>query len=267
MNNFKVEGIPQRETIPDKKREKLEKKLGSRAELLPATPFTGTIYGRIGAGKSSVLYSLLKNMFPNYFDEVIIFCGTADSIDAFESLPQKNLLFLTDYDETSFNEYISQLRADQLERLAEGKPALRVFIGLDDIVFSQAIGNKGKPSSIEKLMLICRHELNASVVICCQHSKQITPAMRNNSLYHIICPVVRNDLEKIASEHANHLSEEEFIRMYHKILSMPGKNFIVVDYKAPEHRRFRHNWDKIITFGIKEQLENGPDGTISEDEK
>ena len=65
MNNFKVEGIPQRETIPDKKREKLEKKLGKMAELLPVTPFTGTIYGRIGAGKSSVLYSLLKNMIPN----------------------------------------------------------------------------------------------------------------------------------------------------------------------------------------------------------
>jgi hypothetical protein len=256
MSSFKVEGIPQRESGDDKKRDKIladMKKRGDDVSLLPKTPATIIAYGRIGGGKSSVMYSWLKNMFPNYYDEVLIFCGSSDSKKAFESVPQKRIVFMTEYDDEAFARYIDKLKADQLERMKEKKRPLNIFIGFDDIVFAQAISSKGKPTMAERVILISRHELNATIFICVQHSKQVSPAMRNNTMYNIILPLQKNDLLKVAEEHAGHLSSDEFLKMYYEVMNKGKYEFLVVDYKAPEERRFRHKWDKIITFNSKNE--------------
>jgi endo-alpha-1,4-polygalactosaminidase (GH114 family) len=125
-----------------------------------------------------------------------------------------------------------------------GKAPLNIFIGMDDIVFSQSISSKGKPSMAERLMLICRHELNASVIICVQHSKQVNPAMRNNTLLHVLTRLQRNDLQKVAEAHCNHMTEREFMDMYYDIMKEPYQ-FLVVDYKANPSKRFRHGWTRI----------------------
>jgi len=250
-----VEGIPQRETYGDVKRDALMAamvKKGEDPSLLPITPATVIAYGRIGGGKSSIMYSWLKNMFPKYYDEVLIFCGSSDSKKAFEGLPQKRVVFMTEYDNEAFTHYVDKLREDQIERMEKKERPLNIFIGFDDVVFAEAVSSKGKPTMAEKVILICRHELNATVFICVQHSKQVNAAMRNNTLYNVILPLQKNDLAKVAEEHAGHLSSEEFMRMYYNIMAKGKHEFIVVDYKAEECRRFRHKWDKIITFGSDE---------------
>lgn len=113
----------------------------------------------------------------------------------------------------------------------------------------------------ERVILISRHELNATVFICVQHSKQVNSAMRNNTIYNVILPLQKNDLLKVAEEHSGHLSSDEFIRMYYSIMRKGPHEFIVVDYKAPEERRFRHKWDKIITFGKDERSIKAPEDT------
>jgi hypothetical protein len=259
--SLQVEGIPQRETGKDKKRTKLMddvKSKGGDPTLLPITPATVIAYGRIGGGKSSVMYSWLKNMFPNYYDEVLIFCASSDSRKAFEGLPQKRIVFMTEYDDTAFTKYIDKLKADQNELLSKNKPALNVFIGFDDIVFEQAIGGRGKASMAERVMLISRHELNATIFICVQHSKQVNSAMRNNTIYNVILPLQKNDLEKVAEEHSGHLSKDEFMRMYYNVMSHPNHPFIVVDYKASDAKRFREKWDKIIPTSSKDASKHKP---------
>ena len=250
-----VEGIPQRETAGDAKRDKLMEGMRKRGEdptMLPITPATVIAYGRIGGGKSSIMYSWLKNMFPRYYDEVLIFCGSSDSKTAFEGLPQKKIVFMTEYDNEAFTNYIDKLREDQIERMEKKERPLNIFIGFDDVVFAEAMSSKGKATMAERVILICRHELNATVFICVQHSKQVSPAMRNNTLYNVILPLQKNDLSKVAEEHAGHLSTDEFMRMYYSVIGKGKHEFVVVDYKAPEARRFRHRWDKIITFGKDE---------------
>lgn len=252
---LKIEGIPQRETLGDVKRDALMAamvKKGEDPSLLPITPATVIAYGRIGGGKSSIMYSWLKNMFPRYYDEVLIFCGSSDSKKAFEGLPQKRIVFMTEYDNEAFTHYIDKLKEDQIERMEKKERPLNIFIGFDDVVFAEAMSSKGKPTMAERVILICRHELNATVFICVQHSKQVNAAMRNNTLYNVILPLQKNDLVKVAEEHAGHLSTEEFCRMYYNIMAKGKHEFIVVDYKAPEARRFRHGFDKIITFGTDE---------------
>jgi Poxvirus A32 protein len=250
--SFQIEPVPQRETLADKKRDRILKRLAAEErEFLPPMPCTAIIYGAIGSGKSSLLYSWLKNLFPNYYDECVIFCGSADSKEAFESVPQKRVVFLTDYDDEAFTDYINKLKEHQLERMEAGKAPLNIFIGMDDIVFSQSISSKGKPSMAERLMLICRHELNASVIICVQHSKQVNPAMRNNTLLHVLTRLQRNDLQKVAEAHCNHMTEREFMDMYYDIMKEPYQ-FLVVDYKANPSKRFRHGWTRIYNKGRDE---------------
>ena len=264
--SLKVEGIPQRESGEDKKRDALAdamKKRGEDPSLLPKTPATVIAYGRIGGGKSSIMFSWLKNMFPNYYDEVLIFCGSSDSKKAFESLPPKKIVFMTDYDDASFTNYIEKLKEDQNERMKKKERPLNIFIGFDDVVFAEAISSRGKPTIAERVILISRHELNATVFICVQHSKQVNSAMRNNTVYNVILPLQKNDLLKVAEEHAGHLSTDEFIAMYYDIMRKGLHEFIVVDYKAPEERRFRHKWDKIITFSKDERRKASPPEEVS----
>lgn len=78
--------------------------------------------------------------------------------------------------------------------------------------------------------------------------------MRNNTIYNVILPLQKNDLAKVAEEHSGHLSTDEFIKMYYDIMNKGKHQFIVVDYKAPEDKRFRHNWDKIIVLGKEDAL-------------
>ena len=248
--SLKIDGIPQREDRPDKRREKLLSKMksdGTDESLLPITPATYAVVGRIGGGKSSIMYSYLKNLFPKYYDEVIIFCSSSDSRHAFESLPQRRIVFLTEYDDSAFNDYLETLKHDQMERLEKNQDPLNVFIGFDDIVFQESISKSGgSPSSVERALLTCRHELNATMFICCQHSKQIKPSMRNNILYYIILPLQQNDVSKIAEEHSCHLTKDQFLKTYHDIMTSGKHQFLLVDYKAPEYRRFRHNFDTLI---------------------
>jgi len=268
--SLSVEGIPQREHHKDKRREKLQedmKKKGEDASLLPMTPATVIAYGRIGGGKSSIMYSWLKNMFPHYYDEVIIFSGSNDSREAYEALPQKKVVFMDDYDDEAFSKYIDKLKEDQNARARRKEDPYNIFIGFDDIIFSEAIGGRGKPSMAEKVMLISRHELNATVFICVQHSKQINSAMRNNTTYNIILPVQKNDLLKIAEEHSGHLTSDEFIRMYYSIMNKGPHEFITVDYKAPEEKRFRHKWDKIISLHSKDESAKLPEARKGAKEK
>jgi hypothetical protein len=159
------------------------------------------------------------------------------------------VVFMTDYDDESFTRYINKLKEDQIERMSKKERPLNIFIGFDDVIFAEAISSRGKPTMAERVILISRHELNATVFICVQHSKQVNSAMRNNTIYNVILPLQKNDLLKVAEEHAGHLSTDEFVSMYYNIMAKGPHEFIVVDYKAPEERRFRHNWDKIITHG------------------
>jgi hypothetical protein len=267
--SFLIEGIPQRETLPDARREKLLAKMeekGLDSSMLPVTPATIIVAGRIGSGKSSIMYSWLKNMFPRYYDEVLIFCASEDSREPFEKLPQKMSSFFTEYDDEAFTEYVEALKEHQRELMAEGKPPLNVFIGFDDIVFSNAISRSGKPSMVERLMLICRHELNATVMICVQHSKQVNPAMRNNTLYYVVLPLQSNDLNKIAEEHACHLRPDQFVRMYNATMAKGKHSFMVIDYKAPEPLRFRHGFDKIITLTNRDESAAESHGRVSSDD-
>ena len=138
---------------------------------------------------------------------------------------------------------MDQLEKDQLERQEKKKFPVRVAMVLDDVVFEGF--NKNRVGYLEKLLMVTRH-LNVSIIFMLQHSKMISAAMRNQIFYYVLMRVTTNDLEKIAEEHANHLTSKDFKKLYNSVQKSGKHEFMIIDYKAPYDQRFRHRFTKII---------------------
>jgi len=230
--------IPSEELPEDKKFKKL-----AHSSVLFKPPFTAVVCGAIGSGKSSFGFSLLDKHYKNYFDEVVVLCGTIDSKPSWEGMKQKKIVFLNAFDESDFKNYISQLEADQEERKAKGKFPIRVCLVMDDVVFDGF--NKNRAGMLEKLMMTCRHYF-ISIILMLQHTKQVSPAMRNQIMYWILFRLTANDARKVANEHGNFLTDDEFLAMYQNIMAKGKHEFLIIDYKAPMEERFRHRFTKIL---------------------
>lgn len=229
-------------------------------EILFKPPFTAVILGAIGAGKTSLGYTMMNDLYKNYFDEVVILCGTLDSKKAWENINQKTVIFLDHLDEDALKAYMEVLEKDQLERQEKGKFPIRVAMVMDDVVFEGF--NRNRVGYLEKLLMVTRH-FNVTMIFMLQHSKMISAAMRNQIFYYALMRVTTNDLEKIADEHANHLTSKEFKELYHSVQKKGKHEFMIIDYKAPYDRRFRHRFTKIIG---NHTIEDASSSSSSEEE-
>lgn len=242
MNEPEIKPIPSEDHGIDKKFLKLP-----HHKLLFKPPFTCSVNGSIGSGKTSWAYSMLNKHYAKYFDEVIIYCGTKDSVQFWEKLPHKNVAVLHEWNPKEFDEYIRQLESDQEKRKEDNKRMLNVCILFDDMAsegLQKHIG--GRHSPLEKLMLVCRH-LNCSIIILTQDYKICqNPAMRNNSMYTILYRVQRNDIEKIAKNHCGELTPEQFIKMYYSVIDSSPYQYLLIDYKDKPENRFKKGLSKVI---------------------
>jgi len=233
-----IRPIPSEDIGEDKRFLKLK-----HHEILFKPPFTCATIGSIGTGKSSFAYSLVNDLYSNYFDEVVVLCSTVDSKSSWENVKQKRVVFLDQYDETSFHTYIKQLEEDQEARKKKGKFPIRVLLVMDDIVFENF--NKNKSGVLERLMMTCRHYF-VSILLMLQHSKQISPAMRNQIMFWVLFRLTTNDLKKVSSEHGNLLTNDEFEHMYHDVQQKGKHEFLIINYKKPMNERFSHRFTQTI---------------------
>lgn len=213
------------------------------------------ILGRCGSGKSSVLWSMLQSGYTykgkSVFDEMIIYLGSQDSIDTFKTLPCKNLVVLQEFNPTEFEEYLEDLKTHQMERINKGKRPLNVACVFDDYVGQNLLKHHGgKASPLERIALTSRHECNMSLLFCSQIYKNTgfsSPSMRNNTTTYIISQMTKPEIEKIAEEHCNDFSPDEFIEVYNEMMKVPF-NYMVIDY--------RRSLDERITERFTGSLKN-----------
>ena len=131
-------------------------------DVLMKPPFTCAVIGAISAGKTSFGYTAMNDLYANYFDEVVVICGTIDSKDSWEKIKQRNVVFLNSFHDEAFQEYLHDIEKVQEERKEKGKYPLRIALVLDDIVFEGM--NKHRQGLIDKLFMTCRH-FNISIII------------------------------------------------------------------------------------------------------
>ena len=247
----KIKIIPAQNAIPDKKIESMKNR-----DILPEIPTNIMLLGRCKSGKSSMLYSLLTDMLvygkskKSVFDEMIIYLGTQDSVDAFESINCKNKIILHEFDADDFEDYLEDLKKHQMEKIEKGKKPLNVCIVFDDFVGEAALkpNKKGKAPVLQRLALTSRHECNATIIMASQCYKSnglANPALRNNIHYYIMYALARNDLEKIVEEHQGFYEKDELMDHFLKVYQEPYK-FVMINYNKPEHLRYTEGFTKLL---------------------
>ena len=247
----KIKVIPAQNAIPDKKIEAMKNR-----DVLPEIPTNIMLLGRCKSGKSSMLYSLLTDMLvygkskKSVFDEMIIYLGTQDSVDAFESINCKNKIILHEFDADDFEDYLEDLKKHQMEKIEKGKKPLNVCIVFDDFVGEAALkpNKKGKAPVLQRLALTSRHECNATIIMASQCYKSnglANPALRNNIHYYIMYALARNDLEKIVEEHQGFYEKDELMDHFLKVYQEPYK-FVMINYNKPEHLRYTEGFTKLL---------------------
>jgi len=127
------------EVMPGEKKPKDPRMERMDAQFLPSLPATILVLGQCGSGKSSALWSMMtkgyvtgKNKKKSIFDEALIYIGTMDAKTSFEKMPIENKLIMTEFEPVSFDEYQTDLKRHQLERLEKGKPMMNTAIIFDD---------------------------------------------------------------------------------------------------------------------------------------
>jgi hypothetical protein len=243
--------IPSEVKPKDKRLEKMKFK-----DTIPKHPANVMILGRAGSGKSCCLYSMLKEGYvtdkgKSIFDEMLIYLGTGDGVEAFKKLPCENIAVMTHFDNETFETYLEDLKEHQLERLEKGKPAMNIAIVFDDMAAQSLLkpAKRGQASPLEHLLITSRHECNASIFYCSQIYKNSgfsTPVARNNMNYWIVYNMSKAEAEKIAEEHCGPMTKDEFMEWYNGAMRMKH-NFVMINYKVPDEKRYTERFTKVYT--------------------
>lgn len=217
------------------------------AKVLPKPPFTMRVLGTIGAGKTSFIWTMVNKLYKNYWDEVIVFQGSQDSIKFWPKIPQKNVVVLTDWNGDEFDAYFKKLERDQVERFSKGKRLLNVLIVFDDMIAARCDRvSAGGKSVLQDLIARCRHP-NVSVIIGTQDSKVGTPpGCRNQMMYNVVFRMQSNDLKKVAEDSCGCLDPKEFMRVYWKEVGFKPHAFLLIDFKAPLQDQIRRGFSTIL---------------------
>jgi len=203
--------------------------------------------GSTGSGKSSFIWSLLNNWMKNYFDEVVVITGTADSVTTWEKLNQRNVVVLNGYDDAVFREYLNDLEKEQVKRRDEGKYERRVCVMFDDMV-ADGISRATKPTALDRLCLTSRH-LHVMTIIASQKFRGlISPALRNNIHWLVVYRLPKSELTAIGEEYGEPFTKEEFVELAETVLNSRKHNYLVIKTRHTGGSKFWDNINEPITW-------------------
>ena len=109
-----------------------DKRIGKLDNRLFGHPFRMLIVASSGGGKSSFIYSLLKQkkMYGDFFDKILIWNGSPRYNEQYQALP--NTEVFNDYDEAEIKSIYDEIKALQKERKDNNKRYLRILFVFDD---------------------------------------------------------------------------------------------------------------------------------------
>ena len=240
-----------REVMPsEKKHPKLIKQISQLDKELPKPPFFIIIQGSVGSGKTSLLYSLLKNyQNKNFFDVIIFYNRVADSDKVWETFEKEKKTAIEIYHNYNNNKLIDMIdNIDQVQeqRRQKKKRPLNILFVFDDMAYSNIV-SRGKSTALDQLVINRRH-YNISLIITSQTYKALNQNLRTNNLSHLILLRANlRDLKNIAEDHnAGMCEEEDFIEMYKTVKEGGQYDFLVVDYQDKPTDIFKKNFTEII---------------------
>lgn len=243
-----------REVMPsEKKHPKLIKKINELDKELPKPPFFMIIQGSVGSGKTSLLYSIIKNYQSKKFFDIIYFYNRVSDSDKvwldFESKKTAVDLY-HNYNDNKLLNLIEEIDIVQKSRRERNKRPLNILFVFDDMAYSNIV-RKGKNTALDQLVINRRH-YNISLIITSQTYKALNQNLRTNNVSHfILLRANLKDLKLIAEDHnAGMVEMDDFIDMYQMVKEGDKYNFLVVDYQDDPKKIFKKNFTEVI------QIEN-----------
>ena len=232
MSELKIFPIPLENETEDKAIKKLDKRLFGH-------PFRAVIVASSGGGKSSFIYSLLKQnkMYGNFFDKVLIWNGSPRYNDTFSKL--KNAEVFNDYNEEEIQDLVTQIRQIQEERKNKGERYLRILFVFDDYS-SKGLVKRNAVNIVDDIFCSGRNA-GISVIITAQVYKHINRNCRMTNVTHLVVMGVNQEmLKEIADEHQSEKANpDDVINIYNRIRNEDNYGHLIVDYTKPIKNRYR----------------------------
>jgi len=243
QEELKIHPMPLDTETKDSKIEKLDKRLFSH-------PFRLVIVASSGGGKSSFIYSLIKDkkMYGDFFDKILIWNGSPRYNAQYEKIP--NTEVYNKFDEEEINDTVNEIRAIQKDRKEKGLRYYRILFIFDDYS-SKGLVSRNSVNVIDDIFCSGRNA-GISIMITAQVYNHINRNCRMTNLTHLILlGVNKKMLDEVAEEHQSELATpDDIVEIYKDIRKKDPYGALIVDYIRPGKERFR-------TLNSVYKVENG----------
>ena len=254
---LEVEVIPSESRPPDKRFAKLPR----NEDLLFKPPFTLTAVGMIGSGKSSAVWTLFDKWYRNYFDQLVVYCGTPDSNETWKKCHQRQVCVLNSYKETEFRKWLDDWETEQQMRRQMKNKLARVAVMFDDMAGDNILSSHAS-TALERLFLTCRH-YNITMVLCTQHWKKVSMAARSNMFHYMLLQVPRRQAEMIMQDIAQGVPWRNLLEFYEEVMKEKYR-FLIYSPADTAERRLRVGMNQFVDM---RELEDEDSSTASGEEE
>jgi len=227
--------------FPDKHRKKNQKKLAHINPLLPQPHFYWLVSARRNSGKTQLLMNVIFNEtfgYVNYFDRILIFCGSRDDAKRYKLLSIKHKVQdKVDVENTLDLEELNRLY-DEYEEQQSGENLLVV---LDDLIYANVFSRPGQAKNVLDRIAVNGRHIKWSIIVTTQKFRSINDIARKNATAITVFPSQSADMESIADEyHTRNIKPKAMLQMLN---DYTDKRFhkITIDMERPPEERFRDN--------------------------
>ncbi len=213
--------------------------------LLPQPPFLLLMAAPRFSGKTNLLIKMLidNEMYCKKFDEIFIWSKSFHNDDKWRAIHFDDE-YLKDHVFTSFNE--AKVKKWFLDMQARSKKKPLNVLAIFDDMMGEGIMNSHKIQTLDNVASTGRH-FDISVVIIFQKYMRFTPIIRDNATNVAVFEQKNTkSLEQIAEEYKGTLTLKDFVKIYRFATSEPF-GFLHINLQVPQEKRFRKNWNTIIT--------------------
>jgi GTPase SAR1 family protein len=224
--------MPLNKETKDTKIDKLDRRLFSH-------PFRAVVVASSGGGKSSFIYSMIKDksMYGKFFDKILIWNGSPRYNEQYEKID--NAEVYNNFNQEEIKEIVDEIRDLQAQRKNEGLRYYRILFIFDDYS-SKGLVSRNAVNIIDDIFCSGRNA-GISIMITAQVYNHINRNCRMTNLTHLVLlGVNKTMLEEVADEHQSELATpEDIISIYKDIRKHDKYGALIVDYIRPNEERFR----------------------------
>lgn len=213
-------------------------------QFLVKFPFAISVIGSCGSGKSSTIWSMVKKFYKNAFDLIIIYNGTKDSNEAWQSLESKKteVILKNKFNMVDFKKVIETIGNSNDELRKKKKKRINVLFVFDDMASKDILHPQRRDSVLEALLN--RRHINVSFIFASQRYKLLPQDWRTTNINALlICSISPLELDMVANEQQTTDTPPEMIKEFYKMTKAEDQfRPFIIDLTKPPDKRFRSGW-------------------------